>query len=104
MKKSEFHRISVKGKVIIKNLNYGLMTLKELSFSDNDKLLAQEELLKSLLLISIEVAILCCGSDKWHDIHQYLSDIGVEIPEELHRDMAYLDKISEIDMSDLRHN
>ncbi len=91
MKKSEFHRIYCKGKVVIKNLNYGLMTLQGLSFAEDNQLLAQEKLTESIFLLSIEVAVLCCGSDQWADVSRYLSETGVEVPEALNYDMTYLE-------------
>lgn len=93
-------QISGKGKAIIKHLDHARRMLLELPFDDDAYREEARQRAQEILISIIYVAGLCCGSDEPSALHGYLTEAGIEVPQEFLLKRQYFDSILEDPFAD----
>ena len=85
-------------------LNSVIGHLKEMSFETDTCESVRIECISELYHLLIQVATITCGHDDWTEVYDFISCIGVSIPEKLALEMEYMESISEKLPSEIVHN
>lgn len=81
-REKENDKVYQKGQLIIKVLDVAVHLLDHFSDRDADTAIlnTRERIENDLLDDIIDLATLCCGSDRWDDVLSYISESGVQLP------------------------
>ena len=97
-------KIPCKGKVIIHHLDYARRLLTALHFKEEERGIVAQEQSKELEVIILEVADLCCNSDHWSGLYEYLLESGIEVTQEFNLRKMYLERVMDENPADANRN
>ena len=91
--KNKDYLILTKGRAVCLVLDTAIGLLNEVAFDTPSTESARQECVRELFYIITQVGSISCGYEEWTKVYDFLSDIGISVPEDFHLQMSYVDSM-----------
>lgn len=96
--------ILTKGRAVCLVLDTAIGLLNEITFDTPSTESARQECVRELFYIITQVGSISCGYEEWTKVYDFLSDIGISVPEEFHLQMSYVDSLLDVVPGEMKCN
>ena len=96
--------ILTKGRAVCLVLDTAIGLLNEIAFEVSSTESARQECVWELFYIITQVASISCGYEEWTKVYDFLSDIGISVPEDFHLQMSYVDSMLDVVPGEMKCN
>ena len=88
--------ILTKGRAVCLALDSALGLLNEMELNVSSAESARQECVTELFYIITRVDSITWGREEWTGVYEFLVEIGISVPEDVHLEMSYVDSMLDV--------
>ena len=102
--KNKDYLILAKGRAACLMLDTTIALLDEMTFSAPSAEDAKRECARELFYTMTQIASLACGKSEWNAAYDFLTEIGIAVPEDFNLEMSYVDSMLDVVPGEMKCN